>query len=225
MADEIVTRQCRKCAGDFPLNDFPVHRFKRHGKQVTHILWMCQSCKNLANRNSPHYEKSKPLKALRMRSYRLENPVLFKARKRASHLRNLDDHRRRCRDWVAKNPEKRKLTSKASEHKRREGGWNKDSRAVRSHINDALESYRIGDQYWDVYNSCLIDNPTVDHIVPVSKGGRSDAGNLCVTSMPTNSSKFNDSLIVWMLKRASVIQIHRREVLCTSQLVGQPSSN
>jgi len=42
--------------------------------------------------------------------------------------------------------------------------------------------------YWDLF-------PTLDHVVPVARGGRDDEGNLVSTSMLRNSAKAN-----WMLE-------------------------
>jgi hypothetical protein len=69
-------------------------------------------------------------------------------------------------------------------------------------VVECLELYRIGDQYWDVYDSRLIDSPTIDHIVPVTAGGTHTADNFCVTSLENNASKGNRSLLVWLAKRA-----------------------
>jgi 5-methylcytosine-specific restriction endonuclease McrA len=100
------------------------------------------------------------------------------------------------------NREKRRMTLRISQQARRiAGGWSKNSKAVRKAIEETLELARIGNQYLDAYTGELIDEPTIDHIIPISKGGTNDADNLCVTSLSNNSSKFNDSLLIWLIKR------------------------
>lgn len=66
-----------------------------------------------------------------------------------------------------------------------------------------LDEYRVGDKYIDAYSCELIDVPTIDHIVPLSCGGKHEYDNLCVTSLGNNSSKRNRPLLLWLLNRAA----------------------
>ena len=82
-------------------------------------------------------------------------------------------------------------------------GCDKRLKHVRESIGEVLESYRVGDMYWDVYSSELIEKPTIDHIVPISSGGTNESANFCVTSLENNSSKNKMPLLVWLAKRAA----------------------
>ena len=84
-----------------------------------------------------------------------------------------------------------------------------DHKDVYAAMEFALESYRIGDMYWDVYGSCLIEKPTVDHIIPVARDGSNHEDNFVVTSKSNNSSKSDTPLLIWLLKRANRINARR----------------
>ncbi len=77
-----------------------------------------------------------------------------------------------------------------------------DARDVYAAMAATLESYRIGSLYWDAYDSKLIENPTIDHIIPVSRGGTNQESNFALTSKSNNSSKNSLPLLVWLAKRA-----------------------
>jgi hypothetical protein len=118
----------------------------------------------------------------------------FQRNKERIRLRNIEERRR--------NPEKHRLRAVANIARRRAFGDDRKMPEVREAIASALESYRIGDQYWDVYESKLIDVPTVDHLSAISRGGTNAPDNLTVTSRENNSSKGTLPLIVWLAKRA-----------------------
>jgi hypothetical protein len=90
----------------------------------------------------------------------------------------------------------------AAIYQKRVNGFDRRRKDIRNAIADCLDAHRIGEQYWDVYGSCLITSPTIDHVQPLALGGTNAAENLCVTSLDANSSKNDDILIVWLAKRA-----------------------
>jgi 5-methylcytosine-specific restriction endonuclease McrA len=78
------------------------------------------------------------------------------------------------------------------------GGTAAENRKI---IEDALEFACFGDKYLDAYSGELIDRPTVDHIIPLSRGGQHSADNICITSFSNNASKNNKPLLSWLLER------------------------
>ncbi len=201
MADSSVTeeKQCIRCEQLKPIGLFPFSswRIRANGESRRYVESYCKACKNEYARLN-----LKASKAAWQRQYRLRDLESFKIAKRISHQNNRESHNARCKRWVALNPDKRRLTSRISAQKRRvDQGWNRKSPDIRLVIEQTLELARVGDKYLDAYSGELIDDPTIDHIVPISKGGTNDADNLCVTSLSNNSSKCDDSLIVWLVKR------------------------
>ena len=130
----------------------------------------------------------------------------YKARDAEYYQRAKEQIRQRLAIWRDANREVVRLRSKASTLARRAKGWRGDLKAIGLAVQDCLEGYRIGDRYWDVYESRLIDEPTIDHIVPVSAGGTHTLENFCVTSHALNSSKSDLPLIVWLARRAALLK-------------------
>ncbi len=193
---------CKQCGETKPIDQFSLSgwRIRANGERRRYRAPHCKSCSNERRRNTPG---TRAKKAAYQRKYRLRDLESFKIAKRISRQNNKESHNARSRRWVEANLEKRRLTLVISEQRRRlEQGWNKKSPAIRQAIEQTLELARFGDQYLDAYTGELIDKPTIDHIMPISAGGTNDADNLCVTSLSNNSSKCDDSLIVWLVKRA-----------------------
>jgi 5-methylcytosine-specific restriction endonuclease McrA len=130
----------------------------------------------------------------------------YKAKETEYYHRSKEQKLQQARLWRDANREVVRLYSKAATQARRAKGWRHDLKAIRLAIQDCLESYRIGDQYWDVYESRLIDEPTIDHIVPLSAGGSHTSDNFCITSVSSNSQKSDAPLIVWLAKRAALLK-------------------
>lgn len=129
------------------------------------------------------------------------------AKKKAWHAENFQENKERIR---LRNMQRRRdrpdivrARAIASAIRRSSFGDNRRIPEIKKAVADALDSYRIGDMYWDVYESKLIEVPTVDHIDPISRGGLNVFENLTVTGLATNSSKGSLPLIVWMAKRAA----------------------
>lgn len=106
------------------------------------------------------------------------------------------------REYRQNNREKWQVYGRRNYANRKGAGFNPGDPSVRDAVAQALELARFGDRYLDAYSGELIDKPTIDHIVPLSKGGTSDVDNLCVTSRRTNASKRDNDLLVWLVKRA-----------------------
>jgi hypothetical protein len=194
------TKKCVRCGQTKPIELFRWSslRDRANGEQKRYRDSWCPDCRNEYNRNHPGIKQKK---AAYQRKYRLRDLEEFKRKKRASRQANAATHNARGQRWVARNPEKRRLSVLACEHNRRAAKWRKSRGLCREAVEQTLALARIGDWYLDAYTGELIDNPTIDHVTPLSLGGTNDADNLCITSLANNSSKFNDVLIVWLVKR------------------------
>jgi HNH endonuclease len=196
---EPTTKRCIRCGDVKPIEIFQWSgwRLRVSGELRRYRGSYCTPCANEYARNR---ENIKAKKAAYQRQY--TKTSRGRTLKRLNRIKNKETHNAKCRLWVAQNLEKRRLVVRISQQKRRLKGWDVKSAEIRAAIEQTLELARIGDQYLDAYSGELIDDPTIDHIVPISKGGTNDPDNLCVTSMRNNASKFNDSLLLWLIKRA-----------------------
>ena len=106
----------------------------------------------------------------------------------------------KVRAYRAENRDKWLRQKRAYEQKRRAGASLDSTEAV-ALIERVLEEARCGLLYLDAYTGDLITEPEVDHIVPLSRGGKHEYENLCVTSGFNNRSKRDRHALVWLLER------------------------
>jgi 5-methylcytosine-specific restriction endonuclease McrA len=108
----------------------------------------------------------------------------------------------KVRDYRVANREKWLLQKRAYEAKRRSGGSLDSAAAVRL-VRRVLDEARVPGGYLDAYTGEIINDPEVDHIVPLARGGAHEYDNLCVTSGFNNRSKRDTPMLVWMARRAA----------------------
>lgn len=180
-------KYCRVCKSTKPAVEFG--RVKRSSGEVA-LYSNCKSC--VRERGKKYVSK-----------HRVRRPVDYAIYGRQWYIANKERIRIRNQEFRKANPEKMRARYIAAIYKRKAFGCDKKNPEVRRAIEATLESYRIGDQYWDVYESKLIDKPTIDHIVPLSAGGDNSADNFTVTSLSNNSSKNKLPLTVWLTKRVA----------------------
>lgn len=81
--------------------------------------------------------------------------------------------------WVKDNPERAALTSRLKKHRRRAAG-----------VLTATEWRQIQARYGHLCLACSSDGPlTIDHVIPVSRGGSNTAANVQPLCGPCNSAK------------------------------------
>lgn len=162
----------------------------------------CKDCRNLVNkewhRNNPEYgreygrnwRKNNIEKVNQFgRKWRKNNPEKVRARQRQNYYNNRENRLRHQREWRRANLNEARLSSQvrmahylARKHGA-EGTFSVDEwRAIRDYYG----------------NKCLACNEqrplTIDHIVPLSKGGRNDASNLQPLCNKCNSAKWNRTI-------------------------------
>jgi len=121
------------------------------------------------------------------KKYADEHPEKAKERSRAYYLRNRDDVNERAAKWRKEHPEEYRLISKRMQSKRRAwilGGGGEFTSA---------EFIQLCDEWgWTcAYCGRELTNKTVtvDHKIPLSRGGRNDIQNIAPACLSCNSSK------------------------------------
>lgn len=190
-------KQCNRCKVIKPADCYHFITYESGRKALASYCKQCLSeeCKTDEYRAQRRaYEKK-----LRAEGRREKTP---EAKQRAAeyYQQNKEQIRLRNKAFRDANPEIVRKRYLAAIYKKRTA-CDKRLKHIQDAVTEALESYRIGNMYWDVYSSELIGEPTVDHIVPLSSGGTNEASNLCVTSLANNSSKSNQPLLGWLIKR------------------------
>lgn len=182
-----LQKRCCACKAVKPASAFGQYRYTTNqGKSSVRLDSRCRACNRVrdASRHAANRETAN-------------------AATRAHHRANRQELNRCLRHYRSQNLTKVRLQRVVSEQKRRLRGYNACVKAVREVTERALELARFGDRYLDAYTGALIDNPTIDHIVPLSDGGAHTDDNVCVTSRAMNSSKHNTPLLLWLVRRAA----------------------
>lgn len=175
-------KQCTFCLLTKPITFFNVHKVVRG---VNYLRTYCKSCQS-AKRGHIHTKSKNRLKTL--------NPVAPNPKQRYEFLRQqpnfLEKKRRSNLLWRKNNPEKWSLINRAARAKRRALGK----------INVLEYSQKIA----SLGNKCQLCNVsgkevkmTIDHIIPVSRGGTNHIDNLQPLCLPCNKSKFTHILSDW----------------------------
>lgn len=145
-----------------------------------------------------------------MKQYKSTDKYRTQARAYSREYReqNLDRVRERFRDWEARNP---KHTSDWYRRNPEMGRETVRRRRARLRGVEALEvTPRDIRRLWHRQNGkcayCPSDLPGsyhVDHVIPVSRGGRNAIGNLVLSCAPCNLSKGALFLSEWRLRKAN----------------------
>lgn len=184
---EVADKTCASCKAAYPVEEFGRGSY-------------CKSCMNARSR--AYYAKRKDYFADKYRNWRTSNP---------------DAHRKRNRQWTAANPDKAKTIRKrayqvnietirigkrlyrkrrpevklASDHKRR---------ALKMSVADGTVSAAVVAELMANNPACTYcgqPGSTLDHVVPLARGGRHSIENLTVACVSCNSSKGAKLLEEW----------------------------
>ena len=116
---------------------------------------------------------------------------------RNHYQRNSSSEKARALAWRAKNPEAWRRIANAAEERRRAA---KAGAGIFAILPKELRRL-----YAQPCAECgSTDKPTLDHIVPLSRGGRHSVGNLQTLCAPCNYSKNSKLTIEWRAYRALV---------------------
>ena len=163
---------CTKCGETKPASGFKKNLRKRNGLQS----W-CRKCQN---RKTTERNQC-PERQAYMARYYLEHPEKFKGYRAKS---DPAETRRRSRAWSKANPERRRNMGHVRRARKRANGvfvvLEKDLRRLYSSPCAGCGSR---------------EKVTIDHVVPISRGGRHSIGNMQPMCRRCNSSK-NDRLMV-----------------------------
>lgn len=199
-SDDSGEKQCSVCGLIFPLADFPVRKDTASGRRSA-----CQTCHRArSNEYSKTYRKWNPEKVREYaRQYRENN----QDRERARYRRYDEAHREKRRAAMASaratNPEYQRALRKA---------WREDNlEVVRERCRRYWHYRRTGSDpsvLVDAYAERLLELPcdycgateniSIDHVVPISRGGKHVIENIVPACRTCNSSKGAKLLDEWL---------------------------
>jgi 5-methylcytosine-specific restriction endonuclease McrA len=188
-------KRCSKCEAEKPLEEF--------GRQGAKYRAFCKSCQRAYQRSYVAENRETVLERKRQQSreYRVRHPE----RDRAYRERMKDRRREYRRDYYESNPDRIAAKRRAYYEANREG-WALRARARRRKMGrpDAQTLGWIRLIRNDPCAYCgAVGGGTVDHIVPISRGGRNHWANLTGACGSCNDSKGNRPLLQWILAKAA----------------------
>ncbi len=214
MEESIAQKRCSKCGGIKYLSDF-------HKRKDGNLCSWCKSCIRQDNnsrrdankeryneiarkfykahraehvKHSTSYNKNHPEQrqatCKRYRENHKEEARKYRQEYRASHLATIQEKRRK---YLALHPEV--ITTQYQRRRARKLNASGDG-VTKEQWKMVLEEFGYRCAY------CSQQKPlAMDHIVPLSKGGRYDLDNIVPACQPCNSSKGTHSLIMFLYRR------------------------
>lgn len=181
---------CIKCGLDKPLSDY--HKNKNRKDGVTVI------CKPCAISKSGKWQKENKEKVNAVVRKNYAKNLEYSRTKRRERVKrwyknNAESQRKRTREYAIAHPESKRI----SEQKRRIRKLNNGEYLILpKEINKFLSS--------NCNNCGTSELITLDHIIPISRGGSHSVGNLQSLCRSCNSSKNNKTITEWKLMKRMV---------------------
>lgn len=155
-----------------------------------------------AERNRRWREKNPDKARESAQRWRQDNAEQARENSRNSYAKHADAERAKDAQWRAENPE-------AMREKARKAYWNNpEKHRQRSHLRRLQAEHfmvlpkEIKRLYSQPCAECRsTEKPTIDHIIPLSRGGRHSIGNLQTLCFPCNTQKNTRTIMEWRLGR------------------------
>jgi 5-methylcytosine-specific restriction endonuclease McrA len=182
----INTKKCTRCKSVLPQSDFYKDKKKRDGLTSWCIKCCSESnrtsyCKNAENRNKHSAE------------YRINNIEKDRERHKKYDMTHREWRNKIARRWQINHPD---VIAIFNANRRARVLHAPGDGITRQQRHEIMESYG---------NRCAYcgnaDRLQIDHIVPLSKGGAHSVDNAVPACCHCNTSKSDDSLLIFMQKR------------------------
>ena len=199
--DNQAVKACSKCGTEKSLEDFPPRKTSRDGRHG----W-CRPCYRLYYGGAMQRwrEANRSQDRENQRRWRQENLDAALAREQRSREKHREALRERDRRRRLENPERIRENYRRwrESHREQELIRQATRRALTS--NDPELKALVADLLTLACAYCgATDNITVDHVIPLSKGGKHEANNLAPACLPCNSSKNDRLLSEWSGRAAA----------------------
>lgn len=191
--DDMPYRTCCRCKQDKPFSEYYKNSRSSDGLRTS-----CKTCTKLTNRASVLRHREKRLAEKRDAYYRQKNTPEFQEKRsayaaktkkqkseydRARHLANAEKIKDRVRKWIKENPDRRRAITFNYDSRRR--AWKRGGTTGKQ-IADWLMTQVKKCKWCGV--ECQNDFH-VDHVIPLSKGGKHEIANFAISCPTCNLRK------------------------------------
>lgn len=200
-------KTCTKCGQTKPFEAFAKDKYKKSG-----ITASCLACRNEyaknKRKNDPalrarrkeqskiYYHANKEASAKRNRIWTIKNRDQRRALDAKFRANNRVEQSERAKDYRKRNPEVRKNWS-IRNPERQAAIYAKRSFAKRGGIRYQISINELAKLYQQPCAYCGAPSDHIDHIVPLSRGGRHSIGNLTGACKSCNLSKGAKFITEW----------------------------
>lgn len=194
----LYMKTCNRCKKEKELIDFSKHKLAKD-----QLRSYCKQCANEYAKK--YYEKNIDKVKNYYKSYRKNNQERLKKAHKEWHKENSEKAKNYAKEYREYNKEKCNNMTK---------NWRKNNKLKFSNLvhkrNEKLQQNGIFQiikkdlvklQRSNCFYCGSIENLSLDHIYPISKGGRHSIGNLVMACKSCNSSKNNKFLFSWLVSK------------------------
>lgn len=154
---------------------------------------LCKKCNHKKPLSDFHKDKSKS------DGYYSSCKLCNKQRRKNNYHQNKEANKQAVRNWQIANPEKTITYKKNNKYKRRE--------VINTSTLTSLDLLTWTNEQIKVCSYCGIackDDYQIDHIEPLSKGGKHELDNLTIACPKCNREKSDTHLILWFINKATI---------------------
>lgn len=186
-------KRCTKCGEEKPLDAFGPRKSSRDGLHTE-----CRDCRRAYKREWMRAKRhANPEWAREVdRKWREENPEAARAKDRRFKTKNRDLIRKRNRERRRANPDRARASYAKWRAKNRDQELLRlaNRRALQRNASDETKAF-IRELLSMPCSYCgTTEGITIDHVIPLSRGGKHETNNLAPACLPCNCSK-NDRLL------------------------------
>ena len=200
-------KTCTKCGQIKPFEAFAKDKYKKSGTTASCLTCRNEHAKNrrkndpalqakLKEQSKNYYHANKDASAHRNREWTVNNRDKRRALDARFRANNRSAQSERAKDYRKRNPEVRKNWSIRNPD-RQAAIYVKRSFAKRGGIRYSISIQELAKLYAKLCAYCGAPSEHIDHIIPLSRGGRHSIGNLTGACKSCNLSKGAKFITEW----------------------------